>query len=232
MKSELTESEAAEFQQALLMVVMQDMSFADFLGGESPEDMLAAHVNKVDGMSAEDIFEQAAEIEEKKKAEARVKAVDEIAELQSLRSQAESAKAELAKFEVLESKFYKRREGSYYVRYKPTIYLKVKNGTQHPIKRVHFNATLSSPDRSVPWTEDDLSYEVPGGVEPGEVVEWRLEPNLMSDWHDAEVIDGADFNVYATELNGADDEVLYSTMVFGDEQQSRLDELQSEYPDL
>ena len=112
------------------------------------------------------------------------------------------------------------------------IKLTVTNGTDQPVRKVLFDATLVSPDRSVPWVHAGFNYAVPGGVEPGETVTWTLSPNVMSDWYNAESRKGADMKVEAVSLEGADGEILYSSTEYGDEEVSRKEEILNEYPDL
>ncbi|HUW83544.1 MAG TPA: hypothetical protein VMZ31_12195 [Phycisphaerae bacterium] len=65
---------------------------------------------------------------------------------------------------------------------RPAIELNVRNESPSPISRAHFHAVVRSPGRTIPWLEDDFSYEIPGGLEPGEAAQWRLSPNMFSAW--------------------------------------------------
>jgi hypothetical protein len=91
------------------------------------------------------------------------------------------------------------------------------------VKRAHFVATLASPGRSVPWLKDDFSYEISGGLEPGESAEWHLAPNMFSDWGKVDAPADAVLTVQTVKLEGANGEILDGS--FSDEDQKRLDAL-------
>ena len=87
----------------------------------------------------------------------REQALQEIVELEAELQATEKDKQELAKFEVVKSRFYKYK-GEYDYKAKPIIELKVKNGTAHPISRIYCNGVLASPGRSIPWLEEQFNY--------------------------------------------------------------------------
>ena len=96
--------------------------------------------------------------------------------------QADRDRKMLEKFEVKRSRFYKRKKGKYYITEEPIVELTVHNGTDAAISRVYFKGTLASPNRSVPWLQDDINYGISGGLEPGETITWYLAPNMFSNW--------------------------------------------------
>jgi hypothetical protein len=51
---------------------------------------------------------------------------------------------------------------------RPTFSFTVSNQSNVAIKKIFFTATLQSPNRSVPWAEDNYPYSISGGIEPGE----------------------------------------------------------------
>jgi hypothetical protein len=146
--------------------------------------------------------------------------------------QAEKDKTMLAKFEVKRSRFYKRKQGTYYVTEEPIIELTVMNGTDKAVSRAYFTGTLASPNRSVPWIKDDFNYEISGGLEPGEEVTWYLAPNMFSDWGEVDAPKDAVLTVEVKQLDGPDGEEMYSVNNFGEDEQERLEELLANYPEF
>ena len=95
------------------------------------------------------------------------------------------------------------REGS--------IELAVTNSTEHAIARAHFDGTLATPGREVPWVEAAFDYSIPGGIEPGESAIWELELNMwFGEWSQAPS-DREDMvlTVEVMRLDGADGESLF-----------------------
>jgi hypothetical protein len=63
-----------------------------------------------------------------------------------------------------------------------TMRLTVQNTSTVPLSRVDFHGVLASPGRALPWVEHNLFYEIPGGLEPGEVATWNFSPNRYGPW--------------------------------------------------
>ena len=143
------------------------------------------------------------------------------------RDKAEQAKQQLDKFQVVRSRFYMRERQ--YLGEQPIIELTVKNGTDQAISRAYFSGTIASPDRSVPWHEDQFNYSISGGLEPGEEATWTLAPNSYSDWGKVDAPADAVFTVMVEKLDGPDGKVLYSTRGFSERDQERLAELKQQY---
>lgn len=120
----------------------------------------------------------------------------------------EDARRHLADFEIHSAELRTYNPGRFRDE-RVAIDLEVENNTDHAISRVYFEGEYISPDREVPWEEGSLNYEVSGGVEPGESVEWNLEPNRMSDWYGTEVRDDAELHAEVVGLDGPDGDSLW-----------------------
>ena len=166
-------------------------------------------------------------IEVEQKARERVQALTEIKELEEKKGRSTAARAELAKLEVLRSRFYKEERN--FGGYQPIIELTVRNGTSHAISRAYFVGTLSSPGRSVPWLKEDFNYEISGGVEPGKKVSWRLSPNMFSTWGSIKAPSDAVFTVEVERLDGPDKKALHSARDFTEQDAERLEKLKKKY---
>lgn len=64
----------------------------------------------------------------------------------------------------------------------PEIKFSFTNSSKLPIKSISLNGVLSSPGRSVPWVQAEMSYNLPGGAEPGETKHLDLAPNMFGPW--------------------------------------------------
>lgn len=226
----LPESKRAELDSALQTIAMSQLDFSEvFATGKAPDAEAATKDLKsmLQGKTAEEIIASADRIVAAQKAKEREGAHKEIQELVKEREAAASAMAELAKFEILRSRFYKERD--YFGSLEPRIQLKVKNGTKYPISRAHFKGKISSPGRSVPWLEEEFNYPISGGLEPGEEAQWILAPNQFSEWGRVEAPPDAGLIVTVTRLDGPNGETILSTQEFTEEDQVRLEALQKEY---
>lgn len=91
-------------------------------------------------------------------------------DLEAKKAKADQAKQEFANIEVLATRFYRESKGRIEV---PYIEFTIRNGTDHAISHLDFVATLTSPDRSVPWEQTYVDLPIRGGLEPGETRQWK-----------------------------------------------------------
>jgi hypothetical protein len=229
-RESLPENRRAEFDRALLTLSTSQIDFAEVLAtGKTPDkETIGKDLKKsLENKTAEEIIAAADRIVAAQKAKERERALREIEELIKERDATTAAAAELAKFEVLRSRFYKERD--YFGSLEPRILLRVLNGTKHPISRAYFKGKITSPGRSVPWLEEEFNYPISGGLEPGEEAEWVLAPNQFSEWGRVNAPPDAGLIVIVTRLDGPNGEAILSTQEFTEEDQARLAALQKEY---
>ena len=148
-------------------------------------------------------------------------------ELEDKLKKVEEAKIELAKFQVLRSRFYKQKRK--YRGAQPIIELTVKNGTKYSVSRAYFKGTLASPDRAVPWLKETFNYKISGGLEPGEEATWKLSPNMFSEWGSVDAPADAILTVEVEQLDGPNEEELFSTRNFSEYDADRLKRLNEQY---
>lgn len=202
-KDSLPDDQRSDFEEA-----MQALLFSEVDGLEDWTDSegLARRLkDRIDGKTGSEIIAEGEQVIAERKERERQQTISEIRELAEKLDPA--AEALCAKFVVQRSVF--RRSGSGPWDTRPSINLVVSNETDHPISRAYFHALLLTPGRAVPWVDDEFQYAIPGGLEPGEVAEWSLRPNMFGSWtrvpddrHDAVLI------VRAVGLDGPDGESL------------------------
>lgn len=229
-RESLPEDRQVDFDEALATLAFEQVDLSDFIqekvtGVGTTE---AKMKNALNGKTGDEVISAAQEVIIKRQEKEKEQALLEIKELQEKREEAEKNKNELAKFEILKSRFYKEKQES--MGEEPIIELIVKNGTIHPVSRTYFLGTLASPGRTIPWLKENFNYEIPGGLEPGEEASWRLAPNMFSEWGTVKVPKDAIFTVETIRLDDADGESLYDASVFDDDDLERLTELLSKYP--
>ena len=231
-KKSLDDEKKERFEESIKLIMFHGLDFGKLFQEGGAEKTVSDMKSKLDGKTADDIIREGekiqAEIERKKKEQAE----GEIEELYQKMEQAEKDEKVLAKFEVKRSRFYKRKQGTYYVIEEPIIELTVMNGTGRAVSRAYFTGTLASPNRSVPWIKDDFNYEISGGLEPGEEATWYLAPNRFSDWGKVNAPKDAVFTVDVKQLDGPNGEEMYSVNNFGEDKQERLEVLLADYPEF
>jgi len=230
LRESLPKDKQAQFDEAVLTVVMSKALEGGLAGlaalgdaGQKPEELTAQFLAPVSGKTAEEIIAEADRIVAERKQKEREQALAEIKELEQKRASAEAAKTQLAKFEILKSR-YRKVKTSQFLPPEPLIDLSVKNGTSKAVKRAFFVGTIASPGRSVPWLREEFNYDISGGLEPGESADWHLSPNQFSKWGQVNPPADAVLTVEAVKLAGPNDEVLYDA-TFSDEDQKRLESL-------
>jgi len=121
----------------------------------------------LNGKSADEVIAEGAKIKAEAEAKAKEEAKAEIAKLEKAKAEMDAAKAQMAKFEIIDAKF--RQIPDFMGMMQPTITMTVKNNTPYPVSRAFFVGTLTSPGRSVPWLRKEFNYSISGGIEPGEL---------------------------------------------------------------
>lgn len=217
-KSDLEGKKKEQFVQSIGLMLWDNLKFGGIPGEIEVNPMSYSFLKNLDGMTPEEVI-----------AEGRKIAKEEVDSLYEKKNKAEMHKEKLKQFKVLEADIYSR-EG--YLGNENIIQLKVKNNSEKPISRIHFNGILKSPERSVPYNEETFNYEIPGGLEPEETGKWNLAPNMMSDWADVETTDDAKFTVEVIRVDDKNGELLYSSDIFDKEDEKMLNELVGIYPEL
>lgn len=92
--------------------------------------------------------------------------------------------------------------------FRPSLYLRVTNNTEHTVSRAYFNGVYFTPGRTLAWAEAEFNYEIPGGLEPGESAEWTLSLGFLNELGKAEVRDDAVLQVTVSQLDGHDGEPI------------------------
>lgn len=223
----LPEEKREEFDNAAKMMLMSKLDFGAFISGAATEESMRASLKDVmHGKTADEIIADAAKLRAEREEKEREQAIVEIAELKKRQASAAEAIEQLAKFEVVRSRFYRQTS---FMGSQPVIELTVKNGTSVPVSRAYFTGTLASPGRTVPWIKEDFNHQIRGGLEPGETATWRLSPNMFSEWGQVNPPADAVFTVDTVRLDGPDGEAAYNANAFSQDDAMRLAELSARY---
>jgi hypothetical protein len=227
-RKSLPDAQRQEFDQAVAQLTMSNLDFkALFTGVQSAEDMAGKALANLNGKTASQVIAEAKALEKTRKDKERQQALAEIEELKAKQMRSQTARAELAKFEVSRSRF--RLVAQQFGRPQPVVELSVVNNTSHAIARAYFKGTIASPGRSVPWHSDDFNYSISGGLEPGEKANWNLEPNMFSDWGKVDAPADAVFTVEVERLDGADGKPIFNAREFDEQDAKRMAALLKEH---
>lgn len=239
----LPESQRSEFEESLKTIAFADVEGLDGLIALAQASGFNQNTKRrIAGKTALEIIAEgqrikAEKLERKQKHEAeeleRQRQIEAerqerqrqeaISEIKVLRTKLESESPDiLSKFVVERSNLGQTNSG--FIR-ENSIELAVRNNTGKAISRVCFQAILLTPGREVPWVDSGVNYEISGGLESGESVEWSLRPNMFGEWAKAPT-DRADMIliVRPVQLNGADGKSLTGER-FTEADEKRLREL-------
>jgi hypothetical protein len=228
-KKSLPESKRAEFEKALQLLALSQFNLKSLMseGSKGADSVSAKMKAAIHGKTGTEIIAEAQKIEAERKEREQVQALAEIKELEEKKAKATEAQKNLAKFEIVRSRFYKQKRE--FMGNQPIIELTVRNGTSHAVSRAYFVGTLASPNRSVPWLKDQFNYSISGGLEAGEKATWKLAPNMFSDRGKVDAPSDAILTVEVERLDGSDGKALYSTREFSEQDAQRLEKLKKEY---
>ncbi len=187
-RSSLDEKKKKQFDEAMKHIAAEgvDNLFQILL---APKDLKRKMRDQLAGKTADEVIIRGMEIAAEaldRDQKTRVQVTNEIdatmkniAKLEQKQAVAEAARQNLKQFSIVETRF---SQGKNEFITQPLIELTVKNGTKAPISKAYFEGILSTPGRSVPWIKDSFTYQVKGGLEPGEVATWKLVPNMFGEW--------------------------------------------------
>ena len=232
-RNSLPENKRSEFDESLELIAFSEIDVGDIMQvGDGVFDSTVSKMKRaLEGKTGIEIIAEANRIQEERKVRERTQAIAEITELEEKKSLNATARAELAKFEVLRSRFYKEEQE--YGSPRAIIELSVRNGTNKAVSRAYFVGTLASPGRSVPWFKDSFNHPISGGLEPGEIARWSLVADRYSVgysvWGSVDAPADAIFTVEVEKLDGADNKVMFSTTDFSEEDKERLRTLKIQY---
>lgn len=224
MAASLEEPLRSQVGQALLTLAFADIDNLLQAGAVPPETRQAMLRARIDGMTAEQIVadaatvaaaraerQAAAEVERaarQRAEEAERQAARRLAletERQSLLTKQatwNAARAVLAQVQVVAPtlSLQPQRFGEPH----RIISLTVVNQTASTISRIAFNVRLMATGREVPIVTDQVSYQIPGGLQPGETATWSLRPNMFSEIGRATPREGNFLQMTVEDLLGAD----------------------------
>ncbi len=237
-KDALPEERRDDFEDAMKSLVFADV---DGLAGlADAEGIQRRFKDRIHGKTAEEIIAEAAKAREEKAARAAQREAERdaerqareaeqkkrereaaLAEIEELRNLLDGYRIDVAQQLVVFEASFGTQDGGF-MSIGRGMTLGVRNDSKEVVSHITFEGVLVTPGRTVPWVDDDFSYEVPGGLEPGETRELNLSTGFSGEWSSAPR-DRADmvFVVRAVELRGAGEKALTGERL-GERKEKRL----------
>lgn len=153
----------------------------------------------------------------------------ELAALEALAAQVEADRAEVAGFEVLQTRYVFEpdpRTGHP----QPAVHLSLANGTALTVEKLSVQAAFLRAGEPGPWHAQEFHLPLVGGLAPGSGTAVRMVPAADSDWAlkappaEVEVI----ARVVPLALEASDGRRLLTAHAFGPEKQARLEALRGD----
>lgn len=173
------------------------------------------------------MIQRADQILRERRAREREQAIRTLKRLEEKRAKATSDQQQLARFTIDSARYY--IGSSPYGAPEPVIDLTVTNDTDQAISELLLRGVVTSPDHSAAWVDETFYYVVPGGIEPGETLEWSLAPNRFGPWGNAQIPSDAELTVTLQGLKGLDEQPLWDSPELTEHELARLEQLQKEY---
>lgn len=221
-----------DFDQGLIIIATATFNGIDIL---NPHRMNAAEIAELanaqmHGLTGDQVIRRADEILRQRRSREREQAIRTLTRLEEKHANAVHDKQQLARFTIDEALFYMTQ--SPYGAPEPVIDLKVTNGTEQAISTLFLRGVVISQGRSMPWVDESFYYVVPGGIEPGETLEWSLAPNRFGPWGNAQIPDAAALTITLEGVQGADDESFWDSPALTESEMVRLERLRDEYGEI
>lgn len=214
-QASLTDEKKVEFEEAYTYLAMSEAMSRMFDKGDIDSLDMVSNMN---GLSAEQIIQKAAQIK-KAEIESQLNSlVDDISSIETSLENAKKSKALseelLSQIKITNPKYYWSNSGFLDA---PILDFTIENGSEIPIKQLFAHGKLFTPGRSIPWEDADFNYEFAGGLEPGETERLKLDVqySYSANWGNKELKDRKDLVLDVTILNftGPDDEKVVSATV-------------------
>lgn len=170
----LNDKQKIKYEQAVRFIAFDGLTFNDLM---STDETIKKIKNKFKNKSYDDLIY-----------DARIIVKKQIKTLESERAASASARKSLEAIDVQRTTITTDSSGFLPKR---ILYMMVKNNTGTTLSTIAFNIKTFAPGRDVPYLNDDFKYEIPGGIQAGETLEWQLEPNtFMNDEWNRDVPNG------------------------------------------
>lgn len=168
LRDSLNDKQKAKFEQAIRFIAFEGLTFNDLM---SADETIKKIKEKFKNKSYDDVIYDARQIVKRKITDLN----NEKATSASVRKTLEAIIVQKTTITTDTSGFLPRR----------ILYMMVQNKTGRTLSTIAFNIKTFAPGREVPYLNDDFKYEIPGGIQAGETLEWKLEPNtfLNDEWN-------------------------------------------------
>jgi hypothetical protein len=192
LRDSLNDEQKEKFEKAVGYIAFDGLTFNDIM---SADETIKKIKKKFKNKSYDDIIYDAKQIVKRRINELN----KEKASLASARKSLESIVVERTTMTTDTSGLFPRR----------ILYMMVRNDTGRNLSSISFNIKTFAPGREIPYLNDDFRYEIPGGIQGKETLEWQLEPNtLLNDEWNRDIPNGI-IQIRATACADANGNVLF-----------------------
>lgn len=168
LRDSLNDEQKAKYEQAVGYIAFDGLTFSDLM---STDEAMKKIKKKFKNKSYDDLVYDAKQIVKRR-----------IKDLENEKSSSASARKKLEDIVVQRTTITTDSSGFMPRR---ILYMMVKNNTGRTLSTIAFNIKTFAPGRELPYLNDDFKYEIPGGIQAGETLEWQLQPNtfLNDEWN-------------------------------------------------
>jgi len=177
---------------------------------KSERMIVSCRGDEIEAAFGKDIQQVRKEIEQAQRFRELAEAKREFRELRSKRARDLIAMEQLALF-VVEPSFVHPHQEDFSSTKQPMVVLSVVNRTEYRIAKAYIRVSwkLAGGATGSDRLEKGVQYAIPGGLEPGSAVEWRLSGHSFPELGVVENPDGIGLTVTTTRLDGPDGKPLF-----------------------
>lgn len=225
LKSALPESQRPEFEKAI-QTILPGKSQASDPASELTEMSEEVRLS-LDGKNAAQIIAEASRVKNERERQAQSLEKQELETLEAKYKSFIEAGEQLSRFKVLSSRFYFIKNDMQEA--KPVIEMKVKNETSFAVYSVHFECGLTGLGTQTNAERAKLQYDIPGGLQPGQMSNWHFSPDAFSDWSNVKVSKRSGLNISIIRIDGPAGNSLFAAQELSEQDVKRLAELKQKY---
>lgn len=241
-KNSLPEEKQELFMDSLNLIMFSQINLGELLqknmlNEEVDSSFILNKAKILHNKNALEIIELAKEIKvkedikEKKEQEERTELIKEIdlkefKKLKDLENLYLKGLEYSNKIKIHNAKIYKQNNS--YIE-ETVLEFEIENLSDISISRIFLNGILKSPNRKVPWFNEDFNYIISGGIEPNEKLKVTLTPNMFNKINSIKIPADYIFEIITLGAEDHENNKIFELNDFTQKEKDRLKELSEQY---
>ena len=222
-RASLPDNKKKEFDEYSMLMVFYEVEPKMLALDEKIEKINNAKINEaLNGKSGEEILAEGPKYKADFEKINKEKLVQEYNIIMKKKNDFILSNKKMPLFKVVRSKLFKEKAEGSNVQVL-ALELNVKNGTDQPVFKVHFDWELTNPSNNESKGEQALVYEIPAGLNPNESVTLKVFPKIT----DIEISPELKLKINIKRLDDKNGNALFIGNNLSNQEEVRLNELKT-----